>query len=50
MEEASCKACGSKELIQYTAYWHDGSSYKVKSCIWHSPLDVINSLQFSFIK
>jgi hypothetical protein len=50
MEEAECSACGSKELIEYSAIWHDGSSYQVKSCIWHAPLEIINLGEFRWLK
>lgn len=49
MEEA-CKACGSTNLVEYTAKWHDGSLYQVRSCLWHTPLDIVNLGEFKWLK
>jgi hypothetical protein len=47
---AKCKGCGSTDVIQYTAYWHDGKPFQVISCLWHTPLDIVNLGEFTWLK
>lgn len=49
MEEGYCMACGSTELVEYEATWHDGTKYKVKSCIWHTPLKIVSLGEFKWL-
>ena len=48
MEEA-CKACSSTDLIEYTAYWHDGVPYQVRSCLAHASLNIVSSGEFKWL-